>query len=231
MEILIIKGCVDAGADSECSIITEQMKLYGAQPDVMAPQNTEEVFSGLAKRAGKHYDYIYLISHGNEQSFGTNDDSISITWDNFAQALCEFDIMNEECTLMLSCCRGGLNQVAHSLFYACPKIDYVIGPRQSLVANDLLVAFNIIFYNLMFRAVDAVIACKKVELGTDLRFVCFDRLEVATDPSFYHYKLEMESKMKRQVAASLDRLEEQWIPPEVLKLRKDNAAGNPEAAN
>jgi protein-disulfide isomerase-like protein with CxxC motif len=101
--------------------------------------------------------------------------------------------MNEECVILLSCCRGGLNQVAYTLFLSCDNVSYVIGPRQSLAPAEMLISYNILLFNMEFRRMDAVVACKKIESATDMRFVCFDRLEVETEPTFI---AQQEQRMK-----------------------------------
>lgn len=82
---------------------------------------------------------------------------------------------------MLSCCRGGLNEVAYNLFYCCENISYIVGPRQSLYPHDMLISFNILLYNLQHRNIDPIVACEKIKLATDIRFICFDRLETVSD--------------------------------------------------
>lgn len=56
--------------------------------------------------------------------------------------LCATGCMNDDCILMLSCCRGGLMQVAYTLFYYCSHISYVLGPRQSLTSADMHICFG-----------------------------------------------------------------------------------------
>jgi len=96
---------------------------------------------------------------------------------DFGSILCNAECMEENCVVMLSCCRGGLNQVAYDLFYHCSKITYIVGPRQSLCSHDMLISFNILLFNLEYRFVDPIVACEKIKLATDIRFICFDRLE------------------------------------------------------
>lgn len=45
---------------------------------------------------------------------GSSDEShdvICMTWADFSTKLCAAECMNDDCILMLSCCRGGLMQV------------------------------------------------------------------------------------------------------------------------
>jgi hypothetical protein len=85
--------------------------------------------------------------------------------------------MNEDSILMLSCCRGGLMEVAYDIFLTCQQICYVLGPRQSLTSADMHICFGIFLYNMEMRRVDPVVACEKIKLATDQRFSCYDREE------------------------------------------------------
>lgn len=85
--------------------------------------------------------------------------------------------MNEESILMLSCCRGGLMDVAYNMFLTCQNICYVLDPRQSLTSADMHICFGVFLYNMEIRKVDPIIACEKIKLATDQRFSCYDREE------------------------------------------------------
>ena len=181
-KILIIKACGNNGEEYEIYSIKTQAMLYGIQCDLIEPKTAEELDMRL--QSGQQYDYIYLSSHGNEQGLCNDSRTLNMSWNDFAFSLCNSMCMNEDCILMLSCCRGGLNQVAYDLFYNCPKIAYVVGPRQSLRSSEMLIAYNIFLYNVVHRNLDPIVACEKIKLGTDIRFVCFDKLEVETEVSY-----------------------------------------------
>jgi len=203
--ILIIKACGVKGEDHECSNIKTQAELYNIETQLIEPNTIEELSASLSEN--KSFDYIYLSSHGDADGLCNNTQSISLTWFEFGVMLCETGCMNENCILMLSCCRGGLNQVAFDLFYCCDKISYIVGPRQSLPASDMLISFNLLLYNITFRGLDPIVACEKIKAGTDIRFVCFDKLEVETEPSYiWHIQgyLEQQKKQLEEAKRNLD---------------------------
>jgi len=214
--MLILKACGLADEKAECLNIKTQAELYGIQVYDECPKTTDELINLLNR--GIKYDYIYLSAHGNEEGFVNEDETIDLTWMDFGSELCSAMCMNDDCIVLLSCCRGGLNQVAFDLFYCCGKIAYVVGPRQSLYPHDMLIGFNILLYNLEHRGVDPIVACDKIKLGTDVRFVCFDRLETETEPAFLlHIKQYTDTEL-RQVNEAKEKANEPaaYIPPEVL---------------
>lgn len=181
-KILILRACGVDGEKEECDNIKNQAILYGLDVEDYCPKHNIQLEFILAN--GNNYDYIYLSSHGNANGFENEEQTVKYTWFDFGMKLCESDCMSSECIVMLSCCRGGLNQVAYDLFYCCPKIDFIVGPRQSLSPHDMLISFNILLYNLEIRNVDPIIACEKIKSATDIRFVCFDRLETETETAY-----------------------------------------------
>lgn len=180
--ILILRACGHSDESNECSAILTQAKLYGMLVDDGCPKSNQEVVALL--NTGQKYDYIYLSSHGNSAGFNSTDSAIEFSWIDFAVEICNSECLNEHCVVMLSCCRGGLNEVAYTLFDTCDKIDYIIGPRQSLSSADMLIAFNIFLFNLENRNVDPITACEKIKSGADLRFKSFDREETLSEPGF-----------------------------------------------
>lgn len=148
-------------------------------------KTNDELYDVL--RQNGDYDFIYLSSHGNSEGFGSEDRTIDYSWSDFGALLCDSMCMREDCIIMLSCCRGGLHQVAYSLFYNCRSISYIVGPRQSLFSHDMLISFSILLYNLEHRGVDPVIACDKIRHATDIRFICFDRLETECQIDFQSF--------------------------------------------
>lgn len=123
------------------------------------------------------FDYIYLSAHGSTEGFESEDGKVNMSWKRLAMLLCNSKCMNEDSILMLSCCRGGLMEVAYEIFLTCQQICYVLGPRQSLSSADMHICFGIFLYNMELRGVDPVVACEKIKLATDQRFSCYDRQE------------------------------------------------------
>ncbi|UJF29011.1 hypothetical protein L0B70_09130 [Kaistella sp. 97-N-M2] len=217
--MLIIEACGMQGEKNECQNIKSQAELYKINVTSVAPKDNAELITILNK--GIKYDFIYLSSHGSDECFGNEAGTIIFSWFDFGVELCSSDCMNEDCLVMLSCCRGGLNQVAYDLFYCCNKISYVIGPRQSLTPQDMLISFNILLYNVEIRKIDPILSCEKIKLGSDIRFVCFDRLEIETDVA---YILKCQSHSEQDVDELNEAKEKvndpkvDFIPPEVLDL-------------
>ncbi|MGX5685464.1 hypothetical protein ACWKWW_12915 [Chryseobacterium cucumeris] len=184
-KILILRACGLSGEKQECDNIKSQCELYEIKVYDHCPKTNDEINEIL--KNGTSYDYIYLSSHGNKEGFGSEDGIIDYNWLDFGEALCAADCMNEDCIIMLSCCRGGLNEVAYSLFYCCENISYVVGPRQSLSPDEMLISFNILLYNLQYRNIDPIVACEKIKLATDIRFVCFDSMETMSDIGYLNF--------------------------------------------
>lgn len=175
--ILILKACGSSDEPYECNGICEQSTLYGIEAvckDVKSNDDLESILSSNGT-----FDYIYLSAHGCADSFGSEDNEVNMTWADFATKLCATGCMNDDCILMLSCCRGGLMQVAYTLFYYCSHISYVLGPRQSLTSADMHICFGTFLYNMEKRGTDPVVACERIKCATDQRFSCYDREEEA----------------------------------------------------
>jgi hypothetical protein len=195
--ILLLRACGITDEKQECDNIKSQSELYDLEVHDYCPKTNEELEAILNKEIA--FDYIYLSSHGNAEGFGNEIRTIEYSWFDFGTLLCRSACMKPECVIMLSCCRGGLNQVAYDLFYCCPKIAYIVGPRQSLPAQDMLISFNILLYNLENRNVDPVVACEKIKLATDIRFVCFDRLETETETGYIWHVADYELPQKQEL--------------------------------
>ena len=160
--ILILKACGSSDEPHECNGICEQAQLYGIESVCKC-------------------DYIYLSAHGNHEGFASEDEKVNMSWQKLAMLLCKSKCMNEDSILMLSCCRGGLMEIAYDIFLTCQQINYVLGPRQSLTSADMHICFGIFLYNMEVRGVDPVVACEKIKLATDQRFSCYDRQEESID--------------------------------------------------
>lgn len=183
--ILVLKACRSIDEPHECSGICEQAQLYGIESVCKCVKDNE----GLESILYSHglFDYIYLSAHGNVEGFTSEDGKVNMSWQKLAMLLCKSKCMNEDSILMLSCCRGGLMEVAYDIFLTCQQICYVLGPRQSLTSADMHICFGIFLYNLEIRGVDPVVACEKIKLATDQRFSCYDRQEESISLRNYDY--------------------------------------------
>ena len=189
--ILILKACGGSDEPHECNGICEQAQLYGIESVCKCVKNNEDLEGILYSY--RLFDYIYLSAHGNSEGFSSEDGKVNMSWQKLAMLLCKSKCMNEDSILMLSCCRGGLMEVAYDIFLTCQQICYVLGPRQSLTSADMHICFGIFLYNMEIRSADPVVACEKIKLATDQRFSCYDRQEESISLSNYremHYGYE-----------------------------------------
>ncbi|MBO7067679.1 MAG: hypothetical protein J6W52_03220 [Bacteroidaceae bacterium] len=189
--ILILKACGSSDEPHECNRICEQAQLYGIEPVCKCVRDNDDLEHILS--ANRLFDYIYLSAHGDSEGFASEDEKVKMSWKRLAMLLCNSKCMNEDSILMLSCCRGGLMEVAYDIFLTCQQICYVLGPRQSLSSADMHICFGIFLYNMEMRRVDPVVACEKIKLATDQRFSCYDREEESVSLQNYsemHYGYE-----------------------------------------
>lgn len=173
--ILVLKACGSSDEPYECNGISEQAQLYGIESVCKCVRDNDDLEHILS--ANGLFDYIYLSAHGCSEGFVSEDEKVNMSWKRLATLLCNSKCMNEDSILMLSCCRGGLMEVAYDIFLTCQQICYVLGPRQSLTSADMHICFGIFLYNMEIRGVDPVVACEKIKLATDQRFSCYDRQE------------------------------------------------------
>jgi hypothetical protein len=180
--IIIIQACGHSDEKLEIENIKTLSELYGLDTKMVCVDTSTSLREAL-KSNGK-FDYIYLSSHGDSEGFGNQSKTLDVKWADFGQIICDTNCLKDGSILLLSCCRGGLNEVAYDMFLSCFNIEYVVGPRQSLNSSDLLIGFNLLLYNLEHRGIDPIVTCDKVLKGTDIRFKCFDRMETESDPAF-----------------------------------------------
>lgn len=181
-DFLIIKACGHKDENLEIENIKSLAELYGMNSKVVCIENYDSLQQALTSNG--QFDYIYLSSHGGNDGFCNELRTLDVKWMEFGELICESDCLKGNSILLLSCCRGGLNEVAYDMFWNCLKIEYVVGPRQSLTSSDLLIGFHLLLYNLEHRGIDPIVACDKVLKGTDIRFKCFDRMETESDPAY-----------------------------------------------
>lgn len=190
-KMLVLECCGHSDEPAEIKSIMSNSSLYGYSVEVQKPKCQVEFIESL--KSGIKYDYIYLSAHGNANEFGNNS-NIRINWLEFGAMICETECLKSGGILLLSCCRGGLNEIAYDMFFSCPFISYICGPRQSVLSVESIIGFNILLYNIIYRDVDPLVACEKIKLGTDIRFKCFDRSETISDINY----LEREKINKRK---------------------------------
>lgn len=182
--LLALKASEDI-SDFEIANIVSQISMYGIKSETAFIDSYDTLYKTL--HSGKQYDYIYLATHGCETSWGNISGSLSVTWIEFAAMVCHSGVTKPGSIFLHSCCRGGLNKVAWEMFACCDKIQFICGPRQSLYPVDIITAFNIFLYNVEVKRTDPVIAAEKVLHATDIRLVCFDRLETTSGVDYHHH--------------------------------------------
>ena len=191
--ILIIQACGHKEEPLEVDNIKSLSELYGMSCKVVCVESSESLIKELNDN-GK-FDYIYLSSHGDNEGFSNQSGSLDVKWIEFGEFICTANCLKENSALLLSCCRGGLNEVAYDMFWNCTNIEYVVGPRQSLTSSDMLIGFHLLLFNLENRGIDPIVACNKVLKGTDIRFKCFDRMETQSDPAFISRCFELNNQL------------------------------------
>lgn len=183
--IIVLEVCGNAIEPHECNGICEQARLYGIEVVCKQVKSNEELEFAISTNG--QFDYIYLSAHGCAESFGSEDGQVDMSWSHLSLLLCENGCMKDESILLLSCCRGGLKQVAYSIFSSCSQINYILGPRQSLASEDMHICFGIFLYNVEIKGLDPVVACERIKLATDQRFSCYDRQEEELNIAYFNF--------------------------------------------
>ena len=155
---------------------------YGISASHKDVSSLEELKTALT---GETYDYIYFAGHGDETCFSDNK-LFTSSWSEIGEVICKSNCLNANSIIMLYCCKGGLTTVAYQLFAECQQISFVCGAKQNMKNIDLIIGFNIFMYNIESRNIDPVISAEKATLATEIRFECFNRIDVETNPHYYY---------------------------------------------
>lgn len=206
-KILILQASTDV-SQSEIDNINSQCILYGINPTVIEITTFEGLHDCLS--TGEKYDYLYLATHGCEDYWGNISGTLQIKWTDFAAIICSTQVLNEGAVIFHSCCRGGVAQVAYQMFAVCFRIEYICGPRHNLTSADLITAFNLFLYNLIMKQIDPVRCAEKVLMATDIRLVCFDRIESTGEAGYFDHV--------EQFGPTIDMAFTKVLEYEVLKL-------------
>lgn len=210
-EMLILKASEDI-KDVEIDNIASQAKMYNIQCYIFKIDSYQKLYETLF--TPQKYDYIYLATHGCETSWGNISGTVNITWLNFAAMICGSHVAKEGAIVFHSCCRGGLNQVAWQMFACCPKIEFVCGPRHNLYSVDLITSFNLFLYFIEIKNIDPVRSAEKVLNATDVRLVCYDRLETCVDLSYTNHCLLIDKEIQKSFKKVVDFEIEQFGAPQ-----------------
>jgi len=180
-KLLLIKASSDIN-DKAIMDIHCHAEHYNISAEHIEIASIEEL---KVKLQNKKLDYIYFAGHGNSDCFG-DERTFIVDWSEIGQIICETDCLNVGAIVMLYCCKGGLNVVAYKLFSVCPKIEYICGAKQNVKNIDLIIGFNVFMYNIENRNIDPILSAQKATLATEIRFECFDRIEVEANPLYYY---------------------------------------------
>jgi hypothetical protein len=191
--MLILRASDDID-EAEVNNVATLAELYKIETTINDIDSYDTLYSVL--NYGIKYDYIYLATHGCETSFGNISGSLDVKWLDFAATVCSSGIANQGALFFHSCCKGGLSQVAWEMFASCPSIEYVCGPRHNVFPTDLTTVFNLYLYYIEMKGIDPVRAAEKALLATDIRLVCFDRLETCIEYSYLHHCHNIDDKIQ-----------------------------------
>ena len=139
------------------------------------------------------FNYIYLCTHGDKNSFQTNlsGDKIDFSWSSFGGLICETEILKNDTILLLGCCKGGMFNVATDIMAVCNKINFVCGVKWNVKAWDLTTGFIVFLHNIENKNAEPSYAAQKASLATDYTFVCYDRDEIEMMPQFLQRQLNL----------------------------------------
>lgn len=193
--LLIIKASSDI-CPSEIDHLKAIAAMFDIRECVVELRDMSAFRSQLC--AGRKYDYIYLGAHASVDAFGDPDGNTVIPWIELATAFCSSNCLNPGAILLLGCCRGGLKKVALQLFFACDRIDYVCGPRWTLIPADMSAGFHIFLYNMEIRREQPSTAIGRASNATGYDFFCHDRIEMEYEIERARSQLESELLVSQQ---------------------------------
>lgn len=172
--ILILKASCDI-CTNEIEHIQTIAEMFSMEHLVMELKDLASFQADVLTKGKFHY--IYLCTHANYLYFGEADASKTFDWKEFAKTLCDACCLEMGATLLLACCRGGLKQLAKTLFGSCGQIDYICGPRWNLNGPDLSTAFHVFIYNMESRNEQPSTAAQRASKATGYDFFVYDRVE------------------------------------------------------
>jgi hypothetical protein len=179
--ILIVRASQNVNNDAILEL-SSRAKHYNIEASYIEATSINDLEFQLS---GKKYDYIYFAGHGNGTCFGDPKSLIS-NWRKIGTTICSTDCLNENAIMMMYCCKGVLNTVAFKLMAASPSVEYVCGAKQNMKNIDLIIGYNVFLCNVENRNIDPVLSARKSTLAKEIRFECFDRTEVESNPLYYY---------------------------------------------
>ncbi len=183
MKNLLVVRVTEDIRDITVSEIYAHSKHYGIETTLKDISSIIELQTAL--KTSVKYDYIYFAGHGDETCF-TDNKVFNSSWSEIGKIICQADCLTKGAIIMLYCCKGGINTVAFQLMAECPKIEYICGAKQNVASIDLIIGFNVFMYNVEKRQIDPVLSADKATAATEIRFECFDRVDVEANPLYYY---------------------------------------------
>ncbi|MAB49229.1 MAG: hypothetical protein CMC05_11425 [Flavobacteriaceae bacterium] len=120
------------------------------------------------------YDYIYIISHGNDEFFG-DDNGSTHSWFELSQLIEKSKNFAKDTTLIIKSCYGGNSNVAKSIFENCNKIKYVFGIDGEVQNFDMFVSSMLLLYYILWKNKSIESSVSLSNSATELNAVIFNR--------------------------------------------------------
>jgi len=180
-KLLLVRVSSDVKDNSLLSLynFVQHFGIEVIHRDVSTKQDLED-----ALKLGS-FDYLYFAGHGDETCF-TDNKLLNLTWTEIGELICQTSCLNNNAIVMLYCCKGGLSPVVFELMATCPSVQYVCGAKQNVSGLDLTTGFVVFLYNVEHRKIDPTISANKATDATDIRFQCFNRVDVEFNPMYFH---------------------------------------------
>lgn len=197
--LLVLRVAGDI-CETEIGQLRNISRMLGMECDEVTLTDADTI-GDLLKGKGP-FSYIYLCGHASRDGMGDSEsDGLFVRWGTFAFELCAADCLRPESVLLLACCRGGMWQVAATLFAWCSKIDYVCGPRWSVCNNDLVCGFHVFLYNMESRREQPSVAADRSSKATGYEFFAYDRVEIEESQEFREFLKRIEETENVEFAA------------------------------
>lgn len=165
------------------SNITNQAEFYHLKK--VEEETVENIAEFEHAISSGGYDYFVLIGHGDEMCF-TDNKLFEIEWSEIGEKICNAGCLNDNSILMMYCCKGGVMEVAFTLFAECKHLAYVFGSKEEMYPIELAIGFNLFMYQLEFKDLSPELAARKALEGTDRLFTCYFRNDVLKNPHWHN---------------------------------------------
>lgn len=149
---------------------------------VLHQYRTLQEFKAFAAAKGK-FDFLFVAAHGAHDCFGEST-GLGVRWADFANSLCETQILNQDAIVFMGCCHGGLKKVSLILFSICDQISSVCGPRWTVNLAEVPVAIHVFLHNLLRNDIEPQYAAERTASALGIYFPYYNRYELETEIIF-----------------------------------------------